>query len=193
MSASTLRWIAAAVVALSSCAHAEPTFPKHWGNPPVIQTRDYLPLPGGYGYGSSTLGNWIRQNLERDAAGVAAPAKPDRISAGKGVTLSGEMRQGSRVTLSLDGPAADGAKHDYRVLVRLTHKSGSPDRSVRASMAKDGRWQLRFTPEKSGPWNYRVSFVERKPVEGGRTEVPVAPQHGKSGSFIIAAESPSDR
>ena len=42
-------------------------FPKHWGDPPAIQTRDYRKLPGGYGFGSSTLVNWIQQNLERDA------------------------------------------------------------------------------------------------------------------------------
>lgn len=30
-------------------------FPKHWGDPPRIQTRDLRPLPGGFGKGSSTL------------------------------------------------------------------------------------------------------------------------------------------
>ncbi|SVD97189.1 uncharacterized protein METZ01_LOCUS450043, partial [marine metagenome] len=28
------------------------TYPKHWGNPPRLQTSDYRPLPGGYGFGS---------------------------------------------------------------------------------------------------------------------------------------------
>lgn len=41
-------------------------FPVHWGPPPAIQTRDYGVLPGGYGMGSSTLANWIRQNMEID-------------------------------------------------------------------------------------------------------------------------------
>ena len=41
-------------------------FPAHWGPPPAIQTMDYGPLPGGYGMGSSTLANWIRQNMEID-------------------------------------------------------------------------------------------------------------------------------
>lgn len=41
-------------------------FPVHWGPPPAIQTMDYGPLPGGYGMGSSTLANWIRQNMEID-------------------------------------------------------------------------------------------------------------------------------
>lgn len=43
-------------------------FPAHWGPPPAIQTMDYGELPGGYGMGSSTLANWIRQNMEADAA-----------------------------------------------------------------------------------------------------------------------------
>ncbi len=42
-------------------------FPLHWGAPPVLQTRDLRPLPGGYGNGSSTLAGWIQQNMEKDA------------------------------------------------------------------------------------------------------------------------------
>jgi len=42
-------------------------FPKHWGNPPAIQTRDLRPLPGGFGKGSSTLAGWIQENLDKDA------------------------------------------------------------------------------------------------------------------------------
>jgi len=41
-------------------------FPKHWGDPPAIQTRDYRKLPGGYGFGSGTLANWIQKNLDND-------------------------------------------------------------------------------------------------------------------------------
>ncbi|APZ94436.1 DUF5060 domain-containing protein [Fuerstiella marisgermanici] len=46
---------------------AQKKFPAHWGEPPKIQTRDLVPLPGGYGRGSSTLRNWIQQNLDADA------------------------------------------------------------------------------------------------------------------------------
>lgn len=44
------------------------TFPAHWGEPPAIQTHDYRPLPGNYGFGSSTLAAWIQKNLDQDAA-----------------------------------------------------------------------------------------------------------------------------
>lgn len=37
-------------------------FPRSWGKPPEIQTKDYVPLPDGYGYGSSTLYHWIEKN-----------------------------------------------------------------------------------------------------------------------------------
>ncbi len=42
-------------------------FPKHWGAPPRLQTKDLRPLPGGYGRGSSTLARWIQKNLDLDA------------------------------------------------------------------------------------------------------------------------------
>lgn len=42
-------------------------FPVHWGTPPLRQTLDLRPLPGGYGRGSSTLAGWIQMNLDRDA------------------------------------------------------------------------------------------------------------------------------
>jgi hypothetical protein len=37
-------------------------FPRSWGKPPEIQTKDHRPLPYGYGYGSSTLYGWIMEN-----------------------------------------------------------------------------------------------------------------------------------
>ena len=48
-------------------------YPKHWGAPPRLQTKDIRPLPGGYGVGSSTLAGWIRKNMERDKNPETAP------------------------------------------------------------------------------------------------------------------------
>jgi hypothetical protein len=50
----------------------EPTspYPASWGEPPAVQTRDIVPLPGG-GYGSSTERNWIIANMN----GQAQPAQ----------------------------------------------------------------------------------------------------------------------
>ena len=41
-------------------------YPVHWGNPPEIQTRDYIKLPEPYGFGSSTLSKWIEENQKKD-------------------------------------------------------------------------------------------------------------------------------
>jgi len=56
------------LVALAALAETTKPFPQHWGSPPAIQTQDYRPLPDGYGFGSSTLANWISTNLAKDAA-----------------------------------------------------------------------------------------------------------------------------
>mmetsp|Transcript_25621 Transcript_25621/g.36553 ORF Transcript_25621/g.36553 Transcript_25621/m.36553 type:complete len:168 (+) Transcript_25621:117-620(+) len=45
-----------------------PPFPEHWGQPPMRQTRDYIPLPEPYGRGSSTLKKWIEEKMAEDAA-----------------------------------------------------------------------------------------------------------------------------
>ena len=37
-------------------------FPRSWGKPPEMGTKDYRPLPYCYGYGSSTLYHWISGN-----------------------------------------------------------------------------------------------------------------------------------
>ena len=41
-------------------------FPHGWGSPPEIQTKDYVPLPHGYGHGSSTLKHWINSNTNKE-------------------------------------------------------------------------------------------------------------------------------
>eukprot|EP00211_Chloroparvula_japonica_P020226 CAMPEP_0119133100 /NCGR_PEP_ID=MMETSP1310-20130426/12969_1 /TAXON_ID=464262 /ORGANISM="Genus nov. species nov., Strain RCC2339" /LENGTH=60 /DNA_ID=CAMNT_0007123775 /DNA_START=200 /DNA_END=382 /DNA_ORIENTATION=- len=47
-------------------AGAKKVYPAHWGEPPMIQTRDLTTLPGGYGMGSSTLKRWIQEHLDKD-------------------------------------------------------------------------------------------------------------------------------
>ena len=53
-------------------------FPAHWGDPPLLQTRDLRSLPGGYGRGSGTLAKWIQQNLDKDKLSKSPlpPLKP---------------------------------------------------------------------------------------------------------------------
>jgi hypothetical protein len=46
---------------------SKPAFPKHWGHPPKIQTRDMVQLPYNFGRGSSTLSHWIMEKVTQDA------------------------------------------------------------------------------------------------------------------------------
>ena len=50
-------------------------FPKHWGHPPRIQVRDMVPLPSGFGKGSSTLAKWIANNIRKDKGDVSKPER----------------------------------------------------------------------------------------------------------------------
>ena len=61
------------------------SFPEHWGQPPRIETRDYVDLPGGYGKGSSTMRNWINANLEKDKLAQASGGKPAPAPAAKAI------------------------------------------------------------------------------------------------------------
>ena len=62
-------------------------FPAHWDAPPRLQTADYRKLPGGYGFGSSTMAGWIQRNLDADAKDPNR-AKPE---AGKRPSVSGQF------------------------------------------------------------------------------------------------------
>ena len=44
----------------------KPKFPEHWGKPPEVQTKDFVKLPGKFGMGSSTLAEWIKENIKND-------------------------------------------------------------------------------------------------------------------------------
>ena len=57
-------------------------FPKSWGEPPQMQTRDLRQLPGGYGMGSSTLAKWIQEKINEDTkdaeiGSATSEAEPD--------------------------------------------------------------------------------------------------------------------
>ena len=51
-------------------------FPKHWGKPPAIQTKDIRPLPHGFGMGSSTLAKWITINIKNDLENKKPERRP---------------------------------------------------------------------------------------------------------------------
>lgn len=136
-------------------------------------------------------------------AGTAPPAPP-----GDGaIAVKGELKQWHKVTLELGGPFAresDTAPNPFTDLafeVVFTHESGEPGHRVPGHFAADGNaaetgavsgnvWRAHLSPDKTGRWDYAVSFTRGKhaALDGGGG--PLAPYHGKTGRFEIA---PSDK
>jgi hypothetical protein len=125
------------------------------------------------------------------------------------VSIAGELRLWHKVTLTLNGPQADEAANapnpflDYRLSVTFTHESGSPAYTVPGYFAADGnaanssatsgnKWRVHFAPDKTGRWNYRISFVSGKGVALADASAgqAVAPLHSRTGSLQIA---PTDK
>ncbi len=197
----------------SQAQSASKAYPKHWGEPPAIQTRDLVPLPEGFGMGSSTLRKWIQANLDRDAAKASAKTKPTEPSVtspsknqasesvpapptlprkpvvqaprqanGNGsVSITGELKQWYKATLTLDGPFAHEQDFepnpftDYRMSVTFKHESGFPVYEVLGYFAADGKagessadggtkWRAHFVPDQVGRWMYTVHFSSGKNV-----------------------------
>jgi len=122
--------------------------------------------------------------------------------------VAGELKQWHKVTLTFDGPQAsetDVAPNpftDYRMRVTFTHESGSPSYAVPGYFAADGaaaetsasegnKWRAHISPDKTGAWSYRVSFVqgENAAIDPGAAAESVSPD-GASGEFVIG---PSDK
>ena len=138
-------------------------------------------------------------------SGAVASAQP-RDGGPAAVVLSGELRQWHKVTLTLNGPQVDEASNapnpfmDYRMTVVFSHESGSPTYAVPGYFAGDGnaanssatsgnKWRAHLAPDKTGRWNYRISFVSGKGVALAAASVgqPVAPFDGKTGTIQVGS------
>ncbi|MBN2602054.1 MAG: DUF5060 domain-containing protein, partial [Candidatus Marinimicrobia bacterium] len=128
------------------------------------------------------------------------------------VSVSGELKQWHKITLTLDGPfASEMDKNpnpytDYRMTVRFVHESGSPEYEVPAYFAADGdagetgatqgtKWRAHLSPDKTGKWNYKINFV--KGILVAVADVPwstgLLPYDGLEGSFEISATDKNGR
>lgn len=123
------------------------------------------------------------------------------------VAISGERKRWHKVTLSLAGPyASEGSSPnpflDYRMEVIFTN--GAMTYVVPGYFAADGNagetsasagsvWRAHLSPDLTGTWTYRVAFHRGTDVaiDGGGTAL--APYHGKTGSFTVAASDKSGR
>ena len=141
-------------------------------------------------------------------AGISSCFAQAQTSPSGGVSISGELRQWHKVTLTLEGPQADESSNnpnpflDYRMTVSFTHESGIPRYTVPGYFAADGnagnssatagnKWRAHFAPEKTGRWDWQISFVSGKNVAADIAfGTPVAPHDGKQGTLQVA---PTDK
>ena len=137
------------------------------------------------------------------AATAPSSAAPSAVS------ITGELKQWHKVTLTFDGPFArerDTAPNpftDYRLTVRFTHESGTPVFDVPGYFAADGRagetsaddgtkWRAHLSPDKAGRWTWRASMVRgaRVAVDPAAKGEPVPGVDGATGSFDV---KPTDK
>ena len=158
---------------------------------------------------------------DKDGAGASAsspasevalaPFVSQRQADGKGtVAISGELKQWHKVTLTLDGPFAherDTRPNPFTDLafsVTFTHESGSPKYAVPGYFAADGqaanssaesgtKWIAHLSPDKTGTWNYAVSFTQGNHAALDRGGQVLNPFDGITGTFTIAASDKTGR
>lgn len=122
------------------------------------------------------------------------------------VKVEGDLLQWHKVTLVVNGPAvAEWGKEnpflDYRLEAVFTN--GDKSYTVPGFFAADGNasetsadegntWKIRFRPDTTGIWNYKISFRKGKDivVKDGETNGDPVSADGLEGSFEI---SPSDK
>lgn len=140
----------------------------------------------------------LRRDVPRQPHGNAA------------LTITGELRQWHKVTLDLAGPFAAETDltpnpfTDLRFDVIFTHESGSPRYVVPGYFAADGRaahtsatagtvWRAHLSPDKTGRWDYRVSFTAGSGVATAGGGTALAPYDGLTGSFTVAPTNKTGR
>lgn len=127
------------------------------------------------------------------------------------VTITGELRQWHKITLSLAGPfaretnTAPNPFTDYRMTVHFRHQSGAPEYAVPGYFAADGKaaetsadsgnqWRAHLSPDKPGRWSYRVEFVAGPQIAlSSARGSPVSPFDGQQGHFDLKPTNKSDR
>lgn len=147
-------------------------------------------------------------NLSDAESGPESPLVEDTNPVDNpGGSISGELKKWHKVTLTLTGPEASESGNpnpftDYRMDVTFTN--GSSSLTVPGYFAADGdaansgassgnTWRAHLCPDKTGTWNYSVSFMEGAncAVNGGGTALP--PFDGIAGSFVVAETDKSGR
>lgn len=141
-----------------------------------------------------------------------APLIEPRQPNGAGtINISGELKQWHKVTVDLAGPYAheqDNAPNpftDYAYNVTFTHADGdkfvvpgyfAADGNAANTSAESGTcWRALFAPNRTGKWQYQVSFRSGDLAALDRTasSKPMEKYDGLKGSFTIASSDKSGR
>lgn len=134
-----------------------------------------------------------------------------RLPDGDGsVSITGELKQWHKVTLTLDGPFAHeldknpNAFTDYNMMVNFTHESGVPSYEVPGYFAADGnasessadagtKWRAHLSPDKAGKWTYTVSLRKGKNTAQEFSGDELDKYSGISGEIIIGLTDKTGR
>ncbi len=127
-------------------------------------------------------------------------------------SITGERKKWHKVTLTFNGPNTSETANEnpflnYRLNVTFTHQSGSPSYVVPGYYAADGnaaqtsassgnKWRVHFAPDKTGVWNYKVSFRKGNNVavnDGTNAGNAAGFMNGETGSLNISASNKSGR
>jgi len=184
---------------LSAFGQQSKPFPSHWGEPPAVQTRDFVEWPGGYGHGSGTVAKWIESNMAKDAASggsaarvlysedfstIAVGALPEDF-----MLLNGEFAvrevEGNKV-MEMPGAPIEG----FAVMFGPAGHEGMAT-SVRIQAESKGRRHPAFALGMNGLAAYRLRVVPAKrvlelfrgPEESGEV-VASEPFEWKSGAWV---------
>ncbi|AXT58947.1 DUF5060 domain-containing protein [Aquimarina sp. AD10] len=177
----------------------------------------------GKTYTLTLSGRSIKWNVDRillrhssvnntTAFAAAKETKCDNGGNNTNASITGELKKWHKVTLTFNGPntsetASNNPFLNYRLNVTFTHQSGSPSYIVPGYYATDGKaaqtsatngnkWRVHFAPDKTGKWNYKVSFRKGNnvAVNDSNTGGTVAGfMEGETGSFTISTSDKTGR
>jgi hypothetical protein len=200
-------WLAAVAAATASYA-ADPPPPP----PPPIASTDVV-FDESDGILAVEAEHFYKQTLTEQRARYLfhSDSSPEITPDGDGsITISGELKQWHKVTLTLDGPYAHENDNDNdpnpftdrAFNVTFIHESGDPKYTVPGYFAADGsagnssadsgtKWRAHLSPDKAGTWNYITSFNTGKNAALGKSAIKPALGNAKTGSFSITASDNS--
>ncbi len=149
----------------------------------------------------SSIGKPYAQSARDKGPPLVQPRQPNGDGS---VSVSGELKQWHKVTLTLNGPFANEQDNepnpftDIDFTVTFIHESGSPKYVVPGYFAADGNaanssaksgthWRAHLSPDKTGIWNYQIALKEGPQAAIGAQGKGNAMYDGKSGSFVVTA------